>query len=349
MTVRAAWLLPGGSGPGQTREDTRLTPVGTMTPDGELTTRPGVVPGGNPFAATSAGAMSLRIGIGRGAVQGTAAQGAYPVAVTSPETVTFTDGAAQFTRIDTVAVHVYDGLYDVSGQTLAAIEVVEGQASATPAPPVLPAGYLRLWDVTVPAGASAGTGGINWSTALTDRRQYTTAVGGIVPQGAAGTYAGAYDGQYRDTGTGLERWNAADDVWEAYPPPAAGWQSYTPTLSNTTLGNGSLRARYLRDANRVAVAWNLAWGSSTSGNLPVISLPVPPASLGGMRWTGTCTISRGSGTWRAGWAFLADNGGAVSTYAVTSSAEITSTLSAAGITMGTGGWVAGDITYEVAE
>ncbi|MEU8805063.1 hypothetical protein [Streptomyces anthocyanicus] len=220
MTVRAAWLLPGGADPGQTREDTRLTPVGTMTPEGELTTRPGVIPGGDPFAATSAGAMSLQIGVGRGAVQGTAAQGAYPVAVTSPETLTFTDGGAQFPRVDSVVVHVYDGLYDISGETIARVEVVEGDPDALPSPPDLPAGFLRLWDVTVPAGASAGTGGIDWASALTDRRQYTVSTGGITPQGGA-EYAGAYDGQYRDTGAGLERWSAADGAWAVYPPPAA--------------------------------------------------------------------------------------------------------------------------------
>lgn len=313
MTVRAAWLLPGGTTPGQTREDTRLTPVGTMTPDGELTTRAGVIPGGDPFAATSAGAMSLQIGVGRGAVQGTAAQGAYPVAVTSPETVTFTDGTAQFARIDSVVVHVYDGLYDVSGQTLAAVEVVEGQATATPSPPLLPPGCLRLWDVTVPAGASAGTGGIDWGVALADRRQYTTAVGGIVPPGAADAYAGAYDGQYRDTGAGLERWSAADDAWEAYPPPAVGWQAYTPTLGNLAIGNGSVRARYIRDGNQITAAFRIFWGSSTSGNMPQVSVPVPPASLGGMAWSGSVVMSRGAGNWRGGMTWLYDNVATIST------------------------------------
>jgi hypothetical protein len=203
--VRAAWLLPTG----QTREDTRAAPLGTMTPTGALTTRSGVIPGGDPLTATGTASMSVQIGTGRAVVQGTAAQGAYPVAVTAPETLTLADGHAQFARVDSVIVRVYDGLYDTDGQTLAAIEVVQGEASATPTAPGLPPAALRLWDVTVPAGASAGTGGIPWGTALTDRRVYTVAVGGVTPGAAVGTYAG----QWRDNAGTLERYTGT--AWEA--------------------------------------------------------------------------------------------------------------------------------------
>ncbi|MBB5128438.1 hypothetical protein FHS32_005213 [Streptomyces albaduncus] len=231
--MRAAWLLPGGTGPGQTREDTRLAPVGTMTPDGELTTRQGVIPGGSKFAATGAGAMSLQIGVGRAAVQGTLAQGAYPVAVDAPETLTFGDGSAQFDRIDTVVLRVYDGLFDVSGQTLAAVEVVPGAAAESPVAPTLEPACLPLWDVRVPAGASAGVGGIDWGAALTDRRHYTVAVGGIVPRGSLAD-PGAYDGQYADVDGVLYRWSAASTAWVLYRPPAAPVEVVTTGLTVTS-------------------------------------------------------------------------------------------------------------------
>ncbi|WP_053913655.1 hypothetical protein [Streptomyces sp. TP-A0875] len=237
MPVRAAWLLPGGAEPGQTREDTRVTPVGTWVPSGELTTRPGIVPGGEPFRATSAGAMDLQIGTGRAIAQGTTAQGAYPVAVDAPETVRIADGDAQHPRIDTVAVRVYDGLYDASGDTLAVVEVIVGEPDPTPAAPVLPAACVPLWDVRVPAGASAGVGGIAWTSALTDRRAYTVAVGGIRPGGRASA-PGSYDGQYRDTGTDLERWNAAAGVWEVYTPSTVQWSEWKPLTTIATLGTG---------------------------------------------------------------------------------------------------------------
>lgn len=244
MTVRAAWLLPGGAGqPGQTREDTRLAPVGTTTPAGELTSRPGVIPGGDPFAATGAGAMSLQIGVGRAAVQGTLAQGAYPVAVDAPEVVTFADGDALFGRIDTVVLRVYDGLFDTSGQTLAAVEVVAGTPSETPAAPPVGTAALPLWDVAIPAGASAGVGGIDWTRALTDRRRYTVAVGGIAPDGSSSD-VGAYDGQYRDNGGLLERWNAAAQTWVIYRPPASpiGTTLYVRKAQDTSRNSSTLTA-----------------------------------------------------------------------------------------------------------
>lgn len=214
MTVRSAWLLPGGETPGQTREDTRLAPIGTMAPESEIRTRDGVIAGGEPFAATGAGAMTLQIGVGRALVQGTDAQGAYPVANDSPMTVMFEDGNAQFGRIDAVALHVYDGLFDTSGQTLAQIEIVPGTPSETPTAPVMPSAYLRLWDVTVPAGTSAGVGGINWSSAIADRRRFTSSYGGILPRGYGLGFTGAYEGQYRDSGEWLERWSEARQRWE---------------------------------------------------------------------------------------------------------------------------------------
>ncbi|MGW0756124.1 hypothetical protein ACWD1Y_06485 [Streptomyces sp. NPDC002814] len=217
MTVRTAWLLPTG----QTREDTRLAPLGVMAPESEMRTRDGVLAGGNPFAATGAGAMDLQIGTGRAVVQGTDAQGAYPVANDAPTVLTFADGDAQFARIDSVALRVYDQLFDTQGQNLARIEIIQGSRSATPTAPTMPSACLRLWDVTVPAGASAGVGGINWSSALADRRRYTAAHGGIIPRGWGLGFDGAYDGQYRDNGSVLERWNGTTRTWETYRPPLA--------------------------------------------------------------------------------------------------------------------------------
>lgn len=285
MTVRAAWLLPGGTAQGQTREDTRLAPVGTWSPENEVRTRDGAVPGGNPFAATDAGAMSLQVGTGRAVVQGTNAQGAYPVAVDAPVTLTFDDGAALFDRIDTVCLRVYDGLFDVHGQTLAAVEIVPGVAAETPAAPTLEPACLPLWDVTVPAGASAGVGGIDWTAALADRRRFTVAVGGIIPAGGGLSYDGAYDGQYRDNGTGLDRWNAGAEAWEQYPAtptrPVETAQAAEPSYSTT--------GTYVDFS---ASAW------------PRITFTVPPSgavfvSIGGQVSNRASTTSTGWLTWRA--------------------------------------------------
>ncbi|GAA1977448.1 hypothetical protein [Kitasatospora viridis] len=207
MTVRSAWQL----NPGQTRSDSRLAPIGTFAPLDATQTRAGVVPGGTPMLLTGSG-MTGSLSIGRAIVQGTATQGAYPVVITAAEPITVANGHASLPRIDSVFLVAYDQLYDTSGQTLAAVVYVQGTAASTPLAPAAPAtgtAYLRLWDIAVPAGASAGSP-ISWGTALTDRRTYTAAVGGITPDGAA---VGAYPGQYRDGNGYIERYSGS--AWES--------------------------------------------------------------------------------------------------------------------------------------
>lgn len=219
MTVRAAWLTNRGDlAGGQTRNDSRMTPLGTMTPAAELTTTSGVIPGGNPFALAAAGPMTATLGIGRAVVQGTDPQGAYPVAVTAPETLTFADGDPANPRIDLVVLRVYDSAHDDSGQVLAAVEIIQGTPGAAPAPPPRPAASLPLYRVAVAAGVSAGTGGLDFPAVTTDVRPYTVAAGGITPQANA---PGAYRAQYRDNGTGLQRYSGA--AWVGYAAELVPW------------------------------------------------------------------------------------------------------------------------------
>ncbi|MEU3222606.1 hypothetical protein ABZ695_05535 [Streptomyces sp. NPDC006976] len=269
MTVRAGWLLPNG----QTREDTRLVPLGAMAPESETLTRDGVIAGGDPLAATGTGAMQVQIGVGRAVVQGTAAQGAYPVAVTSPETLTIGDGHAQYTRIDSVILKIRDGLYDTSEQTEVTVEVLQGEATATPTAPTLITPALRLWDVTVPAGTSAGTGGIAWQSALADRRRYTSAYGGIIPRGWGLSFPGGYPGQYRDNGTGLDRWDGA--AWQTLDP-VIGWT--TPALASgyTNGGNyqGSIRYRRIMLGGIPHMQWRGGVSWTTKGVPPNSGKPL---------------------------------------------------------------------------
>ncbi|MGW4727672.1 hypothetical protein ACWEQC_00460 [Streptomyces shenzhenensis] len=276
MSVRSAWLLPLG----QTREDTRLSPVGTFAPESEIQTRDGVIAGGKPFAATGAGAMSLQIGIGRALVQGTTMQGAYPVTVDAPETVTFGDGDAQFTRIDAVVLHVYDQLFDEYGQNLAQVEIVTGTPAATPAASSLPPACLRLWDVTIPAGASAGVGGIDWSSALADRRRYTAAYGGIIPRGLTSD-VGGYDGQYADIGGTLYRWSEPLGTWQVYRAPDLPTETATSGLTVASgWSNPVFRARRRNGVITVRVQATRTGGQLTGdsqGNFDdVLVATLPP-------------------------------------------------------------------------
>ncbi|MFJ7902369.1 hypothetical protein ACIQ6V_18065 [Streptomyces sp. NPDC096198] len=272
MTVRAAWLLPNG----QTREDTRLAPLGTMTPDSAMTTRDGVIAGGTALNASGTSAMQVQVATGRAVVQGTTAQGAYPVAVTSPETLTIADGHAQFTRIDSIVLRVLDGLYDTSGQTLARVEVVQGDATSTPTAPNMPPAALRLWDVTVPAGTSAGTGGLTWASALADRRRYTAAYGGIIPRGWGLSFSGSYPGQYRDNGAGLDRWDGT--AWQPLAP-SVGWTTVALASGYTNNGNGQGPVRYRRiDIAGVShMQWRGGVSWTTSGTPPNSAQPLAAA------------------------------------------------------------------------
>ena len=245
MTIRSSWLTLTG----QTRADTRLAPTGTMLASAELTSRSGVIPGGNPFAASGTG-MQVTIGTGRAVIQGGTTQGAYPMVITASESRTIADGHASLARIDSVILRVYDTLFDASGQTAVAMEVIQGTPASSPVAPSLPSTTsLRLWNITVPAGASAGSP-INWGTALSDQRSYTVGIGGIRPGGAVN---GSYDGELREQSGRVERWSSSSSAWVPYPSQLGG-------IAPSSLSPGSYTGQYRDNASGLPDRWNgSAW------------------------------------------------------------------------------------------
>ncbi|GAA1134906.1 MULTISPECIES: hypothetical protein [Streptomyces violaceusniger group] len=206
MTVRSAWHLPNG----QTREDTRLAVGLGMASAAPLLTRAGCVFGGLRLTGTAATGMQAKLSPGQVWVPGTStgAQGGYPVTVDADTLLTFADGHASLPRVDAVIVRVYDTDYDGSGKYEAALEVLQGTAASSPTAPAVPKSAELLYEVAIPAGASAAKG-ITWASAITDRRRYTAALGGIVPAAGGAPHNGAYAGQYRDADGRLERWDGA--------------------------------------------------------------------------------------------------------------------------------------------
>ncbi|KUN76128.1 hypothetical protein [Streptomyces griseoruber] len=270
MPIRSGWLSPDG----QTREDTRLVSLGALTPVSPVATRSGVLPGSATGAYRIAGltvtgttgTMTATVSPGRALIQGTDAQGAYPVALTEYVNLVLADGDAQYGRIDLVVVRIHDDLYDGSARSEAVIEVVKGTPAATPAAPAVPALSLPLYQVTVPKGASAGTTAVDWSTALTDRRTATVGVGGILPV-TTDTTNGSYPGQYRDVGGQLQRWSGT--AWTDYPVLPT-WQSWTPTWTTSTgsatpsFGNATVSCRYVKFGTTVHLNFSIAFGSTTN-------------------------------------------------------------------------------------
>ncbi|KPI31169.1 hypothetical protein ACWGA9_39740 [Streptomyces sp. NPDC054950] len=238
MPVRSGWLSPDG----QSREDTRLVSLGALTPTSSVASRSGVLPGSSDGASRISGftltgtanSMSATVSPGRAVLQSTDARGAYPVALAEYLPVTFADGNAQYTRIDLLVLRIYDDAYDGLGRTEAVVEIVPGTPAAAPTVPAAPGLSLPLYEVTVPANASAGTGGIAWASALVGRRTATVGVGGILPV-TTDTSNGAYPGQYRDLGGVIQRWSGT--AWADYQPPLV---VETTTTGVTAQGNWSL-------------------------------------------------------------------------------------------------------------
>ncbi|MFG2178957.1 hypothetical protein ACGFLS_09575 [Streptomyces abikoensis] len=352
--VRSAWLLNRtDAGGGQSRVDTRLAPLGTMAPEGVLATRDGVIPGSQSglramdgLYVTGDQGMTGKVTPGRAVVQGTEPTGSYPVVVTDYVPLTFADGDANNPRVDLVVLRVYDAQQDTSNRTEAVVEIIQGVPAANPAAPATPRAAIALAEVTVPAGASAGKGGINWDT-VRDRRRATVAVGGIIPRGWGQNFPGGYVGQYRDTGTGLERWDGTQ--WKQYPEPRAVWRDYTPVWggdyepTRPQINNGSLTGRYLHDGSIVhftatlRIGSNSNWGGAGRNGNWWLSLPVRPT---GPSMSGNLKFRTSSGYYHGGCYLEASrhpNGSACGWTANKSSGQVD------------GGWVDGDWPDTVVE
>ncbi|MFB4422582.1 hypothetical protein C5F59_015970 [Streptomyces sp. QL37] len=252
MPVRSAWLINRTeTQTGQSRADTRLSPIGTMAPSGALTTTSGVIPGSTDgeylmsalYVFGENAGMKATVSPGRAVIQGRESAGAYPVVLTDYTEVTFEDGDASNPRIDLVVLRVRDAQADGEGVTEAALEVVVGKAEPTPQPPQAPEASLPLARVTVPAGASVGTGGIPWASALYDLRVSTVAVGGILADSWNRETPGGYPGQYRDTSSTLQRWDGTR--WATYPRQTGG------IAPQGALASGEYTGQYRDEAGRL--------------------------------------------------------------------------------------------------
>ncbi|WP_406439440.1 hypothetical protein OHB00_30500 [Streptomyces sp. NBC_00631] len=267
MPVRSGWLSPDS----QTREDTRLVPLGALSPTSPVGTRSGVLPGSyngqyrlSGFTLTGiTNTMTATVSPGRAVIQAPDSQttpstrGAYPVALPDYVTIAFDNGDAQYGRVDLVVLRVYDDTYDGSGRTEAVVEIIKGTPAATPVAPTAPDLALPLYQVAVQANASAGTSAIAWTTALTGLRTATVAIGGILPV-STDTSIGSYPGQYRDVDGVLQRWSGT--AWADYQPPLV---VETTTTGATATGNWSLTSFSARRTRGVC-SFTLALNRTTS-------------------------------------------------------------------------------------
>lgn len=166
--------------------------------------RPGLFPTNLPAAISNLSAMVAQISAFKAIVSNPSGSGAYLVQSDSTSDVEFEPGEAGVTRTDRIIIRVYNNAQDGSGRDEAVVEYLKGQSSGSAT--ALPNGSLLLYEVPVPAGASSGGGGINFTGIAVDKRVYTVASGGVIPVATTtelNAISGPYDGMIgyvRNTG-----------------------------------------------------------------------------------------------------------------------------------------------------
>lgn len=150
------------------------------TSAGNVAVRSGVFPGESVGALSTVSAMVARVAPVKLIINNSIsnALGPYVLVSNANVDITFDAGEAGTSRVDRIIARVYDDTNDASGSTTGSIYYLKGQASGLAT--AMPNNSILLYEMTVPAGASAGGGGINFNNAV-DRRSYTVAAGGIIP------------------------------------------------------------------------------------------------------------------------------------------------------------------------
>lgn len=157
--------------------------------------RAGIFPASdNPAGISNNSEMSAGINSFGAIVRTGGELGSYTVTVNETKFIEFDPGEAAVTRTDRIILRVYNDDFDGLGLFDARVEYLKGQSGGLPN--ALPDRSLLLWEIPVPAGASEGSGGVNFTAVAVDKRVYTTASGGLVPvTGSSAFPANAYDGQ----------------------------------------------------------------------------------------------------------------------------------------------------------
>lgn len=176
MTVYATRLANGAD----TRDRLRRADAAGFFPAGVGLARQGLRPDGGGVVTVSAGTMTVNVAAFTAWVDGGASdlQGGYLFVSDGSEALAVADGHASLSRTDVVIAEVRDTTHDASGSTDARVRILQGTAGA--GVPALPTNAVALRNLTIPAGLSVGTGGLSAGNLSTDRRTYTTGLGGVL-------------------------------------------------------------------------------------------------------------------------------------------------------------------------
>lgn len=279
VTRDPTWLNASAGSPSYDATDLRrVDALMAMTNGVGLGAQSGIRPGGGYTTTVAGSTISVSAGI---AFLYVANQGMYRVAMTSSWSGTLTAAHATYDRIDLVYLRVWDDDVDASGLRQGDVVYLAGTASATPSAPT-PAGtqlYMPLATITVPAAAGGGSASVSTSI-----RPVTVAPGGISPDHSQDGY---YEGQYRDNGSTLQRYNGAS--WEDMQKVVTtGWTtaSLATGYSHDGNSNGNVRYRKVTVEGETFMEWEGGLGLSYSSNtLPNSGVFVASALPSGYRPT----------------------------------------------------------------
>lgn len=176
MTVYATRLVNGTD----TRERLRRADAASLFPTGPGMARGGFRNDGGAAVTVNAGTMTVAVTPFTAWVDGGVSdlQAGYWVMSDANETLTVAAGHASLARTDVVIAEVRDTAHDASGATDARLRILQGTPGA--GVPALPTNALPLRNIVVPAGVSAGTGGLAGGALSTDRRTFTSGLGGVL-------------------------------------------------------------------------------------------------------------------------------------------------------------------------
>jgi hypothetical protein len=176
MAVKVLALASGVTG----LADHRILEANFAQPEGALTIRSGLFKSEGGGNLSTVSAMVARVAPLRAIIANSisASLGPYLLVSDANVDITFEAGEASVPRTDRIIARVRDNTNDGSGSTAGSVEYLKGQASGSAT--AMPNNSLLLYEMSIPAGASAGGGGVNFANAV-NKRVYTTASGGIIP------------------------------------------------------------------------------------------------------------------------------------------------------------------------
>jgi hypothetical protein len=150
----------------------------------------GVIPSGGALQVTAGSGLSVNVATGFCIVPSSSGSlyGGYQFGLMSAGSLSIAAADATNPRVDLVCATVID---DGNSSSSTLIQVIEGIPAASPAAPSLPPSSIPLAYVTVPANAASIVSGD-----ISDKRVFTTGVGGIMPVPSLTSIPSGYTGMY---------------------------------------------------------------------------------------------------------------------------------------------------------